>query len=187
MSYMVNKVVPLIGLNKEIIMGRKKSVIDAALVASAEQALADIKDGYVAIRLLAIINYSEDTAKNISNFLKVDIRTLFRWVKKFKEDGIEGLRDSPKGHKPSILTAEMKAQLKDWVISMKDIEGNDLVWTLGKLQKELRRKYSVEISVPALSNNLKKLRIVLRRPRPTHQNADAEKQDTFKKNSTRSD
>ncbi len=138
-------------------MGRKKSMIDAALVASAEQALANIKDGYVAIRLLAIINYSEDTAKTVSKFFKVDIRTIFRWVKRFKEHGIEGLRDRPKGHKPSILSAEMKSQLKDWIVSMKDSDGNDVVWTLGRMQKELRSRYSVEISKPALSNNLKKL------------------------------
>lgn len=168
-------------------MGRKKIMIDAALVASAEQALADIKDGYVAIRLLAIINYSEDTAINVSDFVKVDIRTLFRWVRRFRKGGAEGLRDKPKGHRPSILTSEMKDQIKGWIDSMKDSDGNDIVWTLGKLQKELRRKYSVEISIPALSNNLKKLRIVLRHPRPTHQKADAEKQNTFKKNSTRSD
>lgn len=165
-------------------MGRKKRMVDATLVAAAEQALANIDEGYLAIRLLAIINYSEDTADKISNFVKVDIRTIFRWVKRFKEHGIEGLRDKPKGHKPSILTDEMKIQLKEWIISMKDSEGNDIVWTLGKLQNELHRKYSVKISTPALSNNLKKLQIVLRRPRPTHLKADIEKQDTFKKNSS---
>ncbi|HON32855.1 MAG TPA: helix-turn-helix domain-containing protein, partial [Candidatus Syntrophosphaera thermopropionivorans] len=90
---------------------------------------------------------------------RINPRTLFRWISQFKDQGVEGLVDKPKGRKPALLTDEMKRQLVQWIETKKDSDGKEVSWTLDKLRAELEKVYSVKISKPALSVNLAKMNI----------------------------
>ncbi len=162
-------------------MGRRKHSIDASTLAAIEQAISALPNGNVVKKLTILSSFSWLKTEEIARAYRINPRTLFRWIKQFKEHGVEGLIDNPKGHRPAILTDEMKSQIVLWITTQKDSDGNPVFWTLDRLRCELERVYSVKISKPAMSVNLAKMKIRFRRPRPTHIMADKEKQEEYKK------
>ena len=162
-------------------MGRPKRSIDASTLESIEQAIMALPNGPVARKLTILSSFSWLKTDEIAKAYRINPRTLFRWIKQFKEHGVEGLVDRPKGHKPAILNAEMKSSIVEWITTQKDNDGKPVFWTLDRLRGELERVYGVKISKPAMSVNLAKIKIRYRRPRPTHIMADKEKQAEYKK------
>jgi transposase len=164
-------------------MGRHKLSIDASTLESIEHAITALPNGSVARKLTILSSFSWLKTEEIAKAYRINPRTLFRWITQFKELGVEGLVDSPKGHKPAILTDEMKAKIVDWITSQQDNEGNPVFWTLDRLRSEIETVYNVKISKSAMSVNLAKMKVRFKRPRPTHLKADKEKQAEYKKNS----
>ena len=112
------------------------------------------------VRKLTILSsYSWLKTEEIAKAYRINPCTLFRWISQFKDQGLEGLVDKPKGRKPALLTDEMKRQLVQWIETKKDSDGKEVSWTLDKLRAELEKVYSVKISKPALSVNLAKMNI----------------------------
>ena len=163
-------------------MARPKSNVNAKTVARAEEALEQIKDNKLSIQLKAIIAAAEHPVENVAKILKVSARSIFRWITKFKEEGIEGLRDRPKGHMRSKLTEDHKRCLEQWVVKGKNVRGEAVHWTLKKLRRELGNEFGVQMGTTPLWKHLKKIGLVLKKPRPLHAKADINAQETFKKN-----
>ncbi len=164
-------------------MGRQKHSIDASTLEVIEQAISALPNGSVVKKLTILSSFTWLRTEEIAKAYRINPRTLFRWIKQFKEHGVEGLIDNPKGHKPAILTNEIKIQIVQWITTQKDNDGNPVYWTLDRLRAEIERVYDVKISKPAMSVNLAKMKIRFKRPRPTHIMADKEKQAEYKKNS----
>lgn len=162
-------------------MARPKSNIDAKTVARAEEALEKIKDSKIAVQLKAIIAAAEHPVENVATILKVSVRSIFRWIEKFKEQGVEGLRDRPKGHMRSKLTEDHKGKLEQWIVRGKNVRGQAVHWTLKKLRRELGNNFGVHIGTTPLWKHLKKMDLVLKKPRPIHAKADRNAQEAFKK------
>jgi len=164
-------------------MGRHKQSIDTSTLESIEKAISALPNGAVVKKLTILSSFSWLKTEEIAKAYRINPRTLFRWIKQFKEAGVEGLIDNPKGHKPAILTDDMKSRVVEWITNQKDNDGNLMFWTLDKLRKELERVYNIQISKSAMSVNLSKMKVKFKRPRPTHIKADKEKQAEYKKNS----
>ena len=162
-------------------MARPKVTIDLETVAKAEEELARIKDSKLSIQLKAIIAAREHPVENVAKILKISARSIFRWVTKFKEEGVEGLRDRPKGHLRSKLSEDHKKNIEQWIVRGKDARGKPAHWTLKKLQKEIEKEFGVTIGTTPLWKHLKKMGLVLRKPRPLHAKADICAQEAFKK------
>lgn len=140
-------------------MGRHKQSIDSITLEAIEQAISSIPNSSVVRKLTILSSYSRLKTEEIAKAFRINPRTLFRWISQFKDQGVEGLVDKPKGRKPALLTDEMKRQLVQWIETKKDSDGKEVSWTLDKLRAELERVYSVKISKPALSVNLAKMNI----------------------------
>lgn len=162
-------------------MGRQKKSLDVQILEEIELAINNLPNGLVVRKLMIISAFSWMKAEDIARAYRINERTLFRWIEKFKKNGVEGLMNNPKGHRMAILTQPAKKAIVRWITTQSDEDGNEVYWTLEKLQQELERVFEIKISKPALSVNLKKMRIALRRPRPLHASADPEKQEEFKK------
>jgi transposase len=99
------------------------------------------------VRKLTILSsYSWLKTEEIAKAYRINPCTLFRWISQFKDQGVEGLVDKPKGHKPAFLTYEMKRQLVQWITTQKDSDGKQVSWTLDKVRAEEEIVYSVKIS-----------------------------------------
>jgi len=164
-------------------MGRPKQSMSASQFDSIERDIAAFPNGSVIRKLTILQSFFFLTTEQVSKAHRINPRTLFRWINLYKQYGVEGLIDRPKGHKHAILNDEMKSSIVEWISTQKDSDGKPIHWTLDKLRRELERVYGVKISKSAMSVNLAKMKISFRRPRPTHIKADKEKQADFKKNS----
>jgi transposase len=162
-------------------MARPKSNVDTKTVARAEEALEKIKESKLSVQLKAIIAAAEQPVESVATILKVSVRSIFRWIVKFKEQGVEGLRDRPKGHMRSKLTEDHKVQLEQWIVRGKNVRGQAVHWTLKKLRRELGNNFGVHIGTTPLWKHLKKMGLVLKKPRPIHAKADRNAQEAFKK------
>jgi transposase len=164
-------------------MPRQSKQFTHDIALKAEEEFNKLNDGKLATQLRAIMAFEENSAEQIAKVFKVSIRTVFRWINKFIEQGIDGLIDQPKGHYPSKLTEFQKEHIKSWIISSKNNNNEDIHWTLKKLKYEIFNVFDVEITTTALWNHLNKMNLTLKTPRPVHHKADKTEQEAFKKNS----
>lgn len=164
-------------------MGQRKVSVDLETVAKAEKELAKIKDGKLAVQLKAIIASAEYSVETVAGVLTVSKRSVFRWIKKFKEQGVPGLKDQPKGHLPAKLNKEHKPQVEQWILEGLNARGQKIHWTLKKLKGEVKKEFGISIGTTALWNHLKRMGLSLKKPRPVHAKADAQRQEAFKKTS----
>ena len=162
-------------------MARPKVNVDPETVAKAKEALEKIKDSKLSLQLKAIIAAAEHPVEHVADILKVSARSIFRWITKFKAGSIEGLRDRPKGHMRSKLAEDHKNEIEQWIVSSKNVRGEVVHWTLQKLKKELEKEFGVDIGTTPLWKHLKKMGLVLKKPRPVHAKADINAQEAFKK------
>ena len=149
----------------------------------AETEFNKIKDGKLATQLRAIMAFEDHTAEQIAKIFKVSVRTVFRWINKFISEGIDGLKDQPKGHYQPKLTESQKNQLKHWIKSGSNSNGELVHWTLEKLVSEIHSEFDITLTTTAIWKNLKKMNLTLKKPRPVHHQADKQAQAIFKKNS----
>ena len=163
-------------------MSRPKVNVDPKTVAKAKEELEKIKDNKLSIQLKAIIAAAEHPVEHVADILKVSARSIFRWITKFKEGSVEELRDRPKGHMKSKLTEGHKKEIEQWIVSSKNNRGDTIHWTLQKLQRELAHEFGIDIGTTPLWKHLKKMGLVLKKPRPVHAKADINAQEDFKKN-----
>ncbi|MCD6154223.1 MAG: transposase [Candidatus Verstraetearchaeota archaeon] len=164
-------------------MPRESQNFSHEIALEAEEEFKKLKEGKLATQLRAIMAFEDNTAEQIAKIFKVSVRTVFRWINKFSQYGIEGLKDRPKGHYQSKLTEDQKDQIKSWIKSGKNSKNEPVHWTLEKLKAEVAEVFNVEMTTTALWKNLDKLGLTLKKPRPVHHKADKEAQAAFKKNS----
>lgn len=114
--------------------------------------------------------------------VRVKLRTLMNWVKQFKTEGLEGLRDKPgRGAKP-FLPAEHRAAFRQAVLELQEkrvggrIRGSDVL-------ELMKTKYGVDPSLRTVYDTLKRAELVWITGRSIHPKADLEAQETFKKTS----
>ena len=163
-------------------MPRPKLNIDLETVRKAERELDKIKESKLSIQLKGIIAASSHPVHQIADIFQVSPRSIFRWVTKFKKQGVAGLRDQPKGHMRSKLNDEQKMRIEEWLIKGKNASGERVHWTLGKLKKEIEKEFNIEIGTTPLWKHIRSMGLVLKKPRPVHAKANKEDQEEFKKN-----
>lgn len=162
-------------------MTRTKRIANEALYIRAKEQLKLIPNSAIALKLKAIISLQNHNYEVISEIFQVKRITLNRWIKAFKENGIEGLQDKKKGHKKAKLTEEIKAELCKWVESSSNSSGVIVNWTINKLRREIFERYGVSIAYGPMWKSMKKLNMCIKRPRPRHKAASEEAQAEFKK------
>ncbi len=138
-------------------MTKSKKIIDQELVKRGEEELKGLKDHIIYVRLIAIIQAGSRSVEDVAKDFKVSSRSIFRWINRFKKEGVEGLRDKPKGHNPSKLTDKHKHLINQWYGSKKNACGEPIKWTLKRLRAEIQREFGISISIMPLWRHLKKM------------------------------
>jgi len=162
-------------------MGRPKIKVDSGAILMAKEELKKIKDSKLSIQLKGIIAVADHPVEDVASILKVSTRSILRWIKWFKEGGVESLKDQPKGHMKSKLEDVHKKEIEAWIVSGKNREGKPTHWTIDKIKKEIEKRFAITIGRTPLWKNLKKMDLVLRKPRPVHTKSDKASQEAFKK------
>jgi transposase len=166
---------------EENIMPRHKKV-DVTLAEKAEEELKKIQNHNVCMRLQAIASCAKHPVNTVASIFGTSRQTLWRWIKRFKQKGADGLYDLPKGHNPAKLDEEHREQITQWLREAKDNQGNPVHWTLAKLAKVINDEFDIQISTTPLWRLVRKLGFKQKVPRPVHVKADPQAQEAFKKN-----
>jgi len=164
-------------------MSRTKDKSLDAVFMDVEKVLGTIDNSRLILKLLAIRGYKNLKAKEVSILFNTKQRTVFKWVEQFKANGVLGLIDSKKGHRNALINPEQREIISGWVDSSQTPQGEPIHWTLGLLCGFVEQEFGIVIKKSAMANTLKKMDIVLKRPRPSHIDSDPEKQAEYKKNS----
>ena len=113
--------------------------------------------------------------------IRIKLRTLMNWIKRFKAEGIDGLMDrAGRGAKPCI-SSEGREGFRQAVLELQQkrsggrVRGSDVL----ALMKE---KYNVDPTLSTVYNTLKRADLVWITGRSIHPKADVEAQESFKKN-----
>lgn len=105
--------------------------------------MAEGRDGYEASRrarviLLSSSGYSSD---HIGLTIPMHANHVRKWIKRFNESGIEGIKVKRKGGRPKEYGAGVEKKAIELVLEGRPEEGG--TWTLEKLQKSLGGKPSL--------------------------------------------
>jgi len=169
-------------------LGRKKATtaVDATLLAQVEGDLRSIPKSAVTIKLKAIKATGEGhTLKVVSEVIGCTQNTLFRWVRAYKEIGLNGLIDRPKGHRAKRLSPEHEMIIRDWITHQITPDGLPVHWTVNLLREAIMERLQVQISYTRLWTWMHLQNFKQKTPRPRHIQSDPLKQEEFKKKSSR--
>jgi transposase len=162
-------------------MARPKGIVDQELIDAAKAELKKSAGHPISLRLLAIVRSGDYSQTEIAAFCGVSRGTVWRWITRFRNGGVEGLFDRPKGHNPSKLQEKHRCQIARWLEKSKDSRGKPIHWTLAKLRQEIAGQFGIEITVMPLWSHLQKMGFRQKVPRPLHTGADPLRQEAFKK------
>lgn len=134
-------------------------------------------------RFLAFAHLREGkTFTEAAASVRVKLRSLMRWVRTFRTDGLEGLKDKTgRGAKPLILSEHREA-FRQAVLELQEkrsggrIRGRDIL-------ELMQTKYGIDPSLKTVYNTLKRAELVWITGRSIHPKADLEAQEAFKKTS----
>ncbi len=163
-------------------MARPKALISDIVAREAEAQLRKIKNSKQVIQIKAILAARENPINQVAQIFRVSPSTIFRWAHRFKEDGLDGLKDRPKGHNPSKLSEEQKKKVVEWVVEARRPSGEPILWTVKKLQVTIQEEFGISLAKTPLWLFLRKRNLVPRRPGPSHAKGDPEARKQFKKN-----
>ena len=163
-------------------MARSKKV-DEALARKAKAEMRNIIDHVVCFRLQAIVSCVHHPVIVVGSIMGVHRATIWRWITRFQEGGIEALRDRPKGHNPKKFNDEQQRCVIQWLTDSKNACVEHVHWTLAKLRDEVEREWGIQMSTTALWHFLRRGGFRQKVPLPVHAKADPVAQEAFKKNS----
>ena len=74
-------------------------------------------------------------------------QTVYRWLAVLREQGIDGLRDMSKGGRPSLMTTEQVAELRELLLAgpIASGYGTDL-WTLKRVRLLIEKRFGIRYS-----------------------------------------
>ena len=109
-------------------------------------------------------------------------RTVQRWVKRFEEHGLDGLREGERPGRPATLDAKQWAALgRDMRRTPAEFGHAAHLWDGKLLSEHLRQRYGVKLGVRQCQRIFGQMGFRLRKPRPQVAQSDPERVAAFKK------
>ena len=139
--------------------------------------------GRAAARAYGIANAFEGmTRAAAARLAGMDRQALRDAVVRYNVEGLEGLRDRPKGHPARRLTADQEAALAAVIIAGPNPERDGVcVWTRADLCRWLEQRFAKSYHPSSMTRVLRRMGYSRQKARPSHPKKDAEAQERFKK------
>lgn len=120
--------------------------------------------------------------QQIADLFGEDRRTVQRWVKRFEQHGLDGMRDGERSGRPACLDAKQWAALeRDLRRSACDFGHVGHLWDGKLLSAHLKQRYQVILGVRQCQRIFRQMGFRLRKPRPQVAQSDPALVVAFKK------
>jgi transposase len=125
---------------------------------------------------------SGQSCQQIADLFGEDRRTVQRWVKRFEQTGLEGMRDGERSGRPACLDAKQWTALgRDLRRSASDFGHPGHLWDGKLLSAHLKERYKIELGVRQCQRIFTQMGFRLRKPRPQVAQSDPARVTAFKK------
>jgi transposase len=123
---------------------------------------AEVRQRSTVIRLLHLGHKPEE----IASMQAMSIPTVYGWLKRWQQDGIEGLANRPKSGRPAKAD-DAYSQTLERVLEQEPKElGYDFaIWTVDRLRQHLEKETGIALSEPRLRALMKRKGYRYRRPK----------------------
>lgn len=152
----------------------------------AKKALEEIEElpGHkICLRLQAIASCASHPINTVSSVFGASRQTIWRWIRRFRDEGVAGLRDKPGAGRKSKLSTAQKQAVAEWLRQASDGDGKPVHWTVKRLSMEIERLFGVKLGKTPTWLLIRRLGFRQKVPRPTHAKSSLESREGFKKNS----
>ena len=140
------------------------------------------KAGSVASRMLGVANILDGMERGAAaRAAGMDRQTLCDWVHRYNKEGLEGLRNRPKGRPERRLTHEQEKEIAAMV--SKAPTGTLVRWRCADIKAEIEKRYGVTLHESTVGTLLRRLGFRRMSARPLHPQNDPEALESFKKTS----
>jgi transposase len=139
-------------------------------------------DGKVKERMLLVLDvvYHGKIAAPVARDLHRNRSWACKWLKRYDEEGIDGLKDKPKSGRPTELSAEIEYEIK--TILRESNQG----WTTKKVEELIIKETGIRYHYTHIYRILHRWGFKQKVPRKVHVNtASKEEKDEFKKRSNK--
>lgn len=142
------------------------------------------KDARLCKRLLAIANLIDTNDRLASEKIACLSNSNFRiWIKRFNEEGIEGLMVKKQTGRPQKLTKEIKDSLREKVLNGPNEKDGLCRYRICDLQDFLKEEHDIKMGSSGIWYILQSLKLTWKTGRQRHPKSSDEVQETFKKTS----
>lgn len=105
------------------------------------------------------------TQRQVAEFFKVNVRSVSRWMKAYRERGAAGLAAQPPPGRPPKLTADQEGQVLRWFRrSPTEFGFSTELWTAPRVAALIRRKFRVKFHPRYVNQWLAERRITPQKP-----------------------
>ena len=135
------------------------------------------------LRLLGMLHLQEGKGLVvIADLLKVHWKTVQAWAKRFRDNGYEGLLESPRSGAPKKINEEQENLIKEKIESLSRNEVGGYI-TGKDLHKMLSEGTGAKCTLRTIYNTLHRLGFSWIMSRSKHQHGKFEQQEEYKKTS----
>ena len=140
-------------------------------------------NGRAAARAYAIAHALEGmTRAEAARIAGMERQALRDAVLRYNAEGVDGLFDRPKGHRPEWLTESEQALLADAVFEGPQVEVDGVcTWTCEALAVWISTKFGKTMHPDSVGRVLRRMGLSRQKTRPVHPKTDPEAQERFKK------
>lgn len=107
-------------------MARPKELVDDEVIEMARFELGKIKDSRLSLRLQTIVSCADHPVNVVADVMGYSRQAVWKWIKRFKLYGKDGLIDKPRGHNPSKLNPKQQKEIAWWLKEGRDANGEQI-------------------------------------------------------------
>ncbi len=112
---------------------------------------------------------------DVADAYETDRSTVYRWVKRFHEDGEEGLRRRPTSGRPRTLEDLTEDELRNIVLQpASDFGYESDLWTVGRLHAVIEDQYRIRVSNDTIWRRLREAGLTYQKPERQYYELDEE-------------
>ena len=125
---------------------------------------------------MVLLSAEQDlTVTEIAAIVRESDDTVARWLRRYRAEGLEGLKDAPRAGRPSAITAVYRSKLLAAVRRRpRSLDLPYSLWTLQRLIDYLAEETGQRVSIETMRQLLRRNEIVLSRPQHKISSPDPE-------------